>query len=189
MKKALIVIDAQKIYSLEESGYYIENISNIVEKINHVIKAFEKKNDTIIYVKHEHKIDGSDSGRMFDFYGEKGEIEFKENSKEIEFISDLYIAPNSICLNKTRYDAFIGTDLESVLKEKNIEKVVICGFMTNFCCESTARHAHDVDFFVDFVADAMGTPGTEELLPEEISKATIATLESGFAIITNAKEY
>ena len=73
--------------------------------------------------------------------------------------------------------------------EKEIEKVVVCGFMTNFCCESTARHAHDIDYFVDFVIDAMGTPGTEELSPTETTKATIATISSGFAIITNAKEY
>ena len=189
MKKALIVIDAQKIYSAKESEYYVENITCIVDKINQLVKCFEKNNDPIIYIKHEHKIDGSDSGRMFDFYGEEGEIEFKENSTETEYIDTLYIAQNSICLKKTRYDAFIGTNLESVLKEKGIEKVVICGFMTNFCCESTARHAHDIDFYVDFVANAMGTPGTEEFTPEETTKATIATIASGFAVITNTEEY
>ena len=35
--------------------------------------------------------------------------------------------------------------------------------MTNFCCESTARYAHDVDFHVDFISDATGTPGTDNL--------------------------
>lgn len=189
MKKALIVIDAQKIYSLNESGYYVENIADVIDKINHLIKSFERNKDTIIYVKHEHKLDGSDAGRMFDFYGEESDIEFKANSVETEFISNLHIAQDSIFVNKTRYDAFIGTNLESILKEKEIEKVVVCGFMTNFCCESTARHAHDIDYFVDFVIDAMGTPGTEELSPTETTKATIATISSGFAIITNAKEY
>jgi nicotinamidase-related amidase len=120
---------------------------------------------------------------MFDFTGEKGDIEFKKGSVETEFIDGLNVIQGSITISKTRYDAFISTPLDSVLKQNSIEKVVICGFMTNFCCESTARHAHDADYFVDFVSDATGTPGTERLSPEETVQATLATLEAGYATI------
>lgn len=185
MKRALLVIDVQKIYSLEDSDYYVKNFSSIVNNINQMIKSFENQNEPIIYIKHEHSIDGKDAGRMFDFSGESDDIEFRSGSIETEFIDSLYIAKNHSIIIKKRYDAFIGTNLKELLEENYIEKVVICGFMTNFCCESTARHAHDIDYYVDFVADGMGTPGTDFFDSDETTKSTLATIESGFATIVN----
>lgn len=188
MKRALLVIDVQKIYALEESSYFVKNSQTIVENINRLISRFHKQNEMIVYIKHEHNPDGSDSGRMFDFAGEVEDVEFQQNSLEAEFIDGLSIIRNAPVIIKRRYDSFLGTELNNILKENDIEKVVICGFMTNFCCESTARHAHDIDYFVDFVIDAMGTPGTELLTPEETTKATVATIESGFAVVVNTDD-
>lgn len=188
MKRALLVIDVQKIYALEESSYFVENSQTIVKNINHLIDSFYKQDEMIVYIKHEHNPDGSDSGRMFDFAGEVEDVEFKQNTLEAEFIDGLSIIKNAPVIIKRRYDAFLGTELNNILNENDIEKVVICGFMTNFCCESTARHAHDIDYFVDFVIDAMGTPGTELFTPEETTKATVATMESGFAVVVTTDD-
>lgn len=188
MKRALLVIDVQKIYSLEDSDYYVENSQTIVDRINHLIQVFEKNGEMIIYINHQHSPDGNDAGRMFDFTGEVGDVEFQRGSLETEYIDSLNIVKKAIQISKNRYDAFIGTNLNELLKQQDIEKVVICGFMTNFCCESTARHAHDIDYYVDFVIDAMGTPGTELLSPEETTQATVATIESGFAVVVNSND-
>ncbi len=188
MKRALLVIDVQKIYALEDSDYCVNNSLSIVEKINHLIKSFENKGEMVIYIKHEHSTDGSDSGRMFDFAGDNDSVEFARGSVDTEFIDNLYVVKNAPIIIKTRYDAFLGTNLRKLLEQNNIEKVVLCGFMTNFCCESTARHAHDIDYYVDFVIDAMGTPGTDRLSPEETTQATVATIESGFAMVVNSND-
>ena len=188
MKRALLVMDVQKIYALEDSAYYVEELPEIVCKINYLIEKFQKQSEMIIYIKHEHAPDGTDSGRMFDFAGETDEIEFKRNSVEAEFVDNLCVVKDALIITKTRYDAFLYTKLDELLKQNGIEKVVICGFMTNFCCESTARHAHDIDYYVDFAIDAMGTPGTDLLTPEETTKATVATIEAGFAVIVNTND-
>ena len=188
MKRALLVIDVQKIYALEESSYFVGNSQAVVKNINRLIDSFHGQGEMIVYIKHEHNPDGSDSGRMFDFAGDVGSIEFQEGSQEAEFVDALSIIENAPIIIKKRYDAFLGTELNNILQENNIEKVVICGFMTNFCCESTARHAHDIDYFVDFVVDAMGTPGTELLTPEETTTATVATIQEGFAVVVNTDD-
>ncbi len=59
---------------------------------------------------------------------------------------------------KRRYSCFEGTELEAILRSVDASGVAVCGYMTNFCCESTARAAHDRDYFVDFIADATGAP-------------------------------
>ena len=63
---------------------------------------------------------------------------------------------------KRRYSAFLGTDLEAILHTAGVRAVVICGLMTSFCCEATARDAHGRDFEVLFVADANEGPDLED---------------------------
>jgi len=45
--------------------------------------------------------------------------------------------------NKRGLDAFPGTDLEAQLKANGIETVVLAGFLTNCCVESTMRTAYE----------------------------------------------
>lgn len=190
MKSALLVIDAQKIYTNENSELYCKDSVNTIKKINRLIKHFQKNQQPIFLIKHIHKIDGSDLGRMFDFTGKPEEnFNFKENSVEVEYDNKLNKPKESFEIIKTRYSAFIGTNLEEKLKELGVDTLVICGFMTNFCCESTARDAHDRDYFVDFIIDATGTPGTDNFNERKIRKIVSELLSSGFARIKTTKEY
>ncbi|KAK5276063.1 hypothetical protein LTR40_012102, partial [Exophiala xenobiotica] len=42
---------------------------------------------------------------------------------------------------KNTYDAFINTNLTKILETSKIERVVVCGVMTDCCCDTTARSA------------------------------------------------
>ena len=48
---------------------------------------------------------------------------------------------------KHRYDAFIDTDLDLVLRSRAIRTLIVCGVTTNVCVESTARHAFFLDYY------------------------------------------
>lgn len=188
MRQALLVIDVQNIYTNSESDLFVKGNSKILSNINKLINKFREEENLIIFVKHQHKKDLSDLGRMFDFTGKSEETQFIEGEIETDFDKRLKIKKKDIVVIKTRYDAFERTDLQKILEENGINKVVICGFMTNFCCETTARTAHGKDYYVDFVVDATGTPGTDLISPKQTIKATIATLSSGFAVIKNTNE-
>ena len=188
-KKILLVIDCQKVYSLDESETKVEGVEKSLANINEIIKSFNEKGHPIIYIRHIHKADGSDAGKMFSFTGEDEGVGFVENTIDVEYMEDLLIVENPIEIVKNRYSAFVGTTLNDIVKEKNIDTVVIVGFMTNFCCESTARDAHDRDLYVDFIIDATGTPDLENLTQDEIKNATAETLASGYANIHSTQEY
>jgi nicotinamidase-related amidase len=190
VSNALLVIDVQKIYTDPKSEMYSEDAKSTVKKINTLIEEFKQKDEPIIFVRHVHKLDGTDLGRMFDFTGEAEEdFNFKEGTEEIEYDENLIKPAGSAEIVKNRYSAFVGTDLEKRLRKAGVDTVVVCGFMTNFCCESSARDAHDKDFFVDFIIDATGTPGTEKLDQKEVRKVVAELLESGFARIKTTKQY
>ena len=186
---ALLVIDAQKVYSLNHSRLKVNNVESIVENINKIIRYFENKNLPIIYIRHLHDPDGSDAGRMYDFSGKTGKIGFRKESLETEYIDDLIIIKRAPEIIKNRYNSFFNTDLANLLNKLKINRVVIVGFMTNFCCESTARDAHDRDYYVDFILDATGTPGLEKLNQEQIKLASAQTLSAGYANVLKTKKF
>jgi nicotinamidase-related amidase len=186
MKRALLVIDVQKIYTDKTSEYYVENQAEIITNINRLIEKYEK-DSLIVYIAHKNKFDGSDSGRMYDFAGDCGDVEFVEGSASVEYDSKLKLKKGEHIV-KHKYDSFVGTKLYEVLKKNEIEKVIVVGFMTNFCCESTARSAHDLDFYVDFVKDATGTPGTAECAPEMLIETTCSNISAGFGKVVTTED-
>lgn len=190
MKEALIVLDAQKIYTDTESEMYCEGADTTIDNINKLIMLMESDGQPIIMVRHIHKVDGSDLGRLFDFDGEpEDDFTFKEGEVEVEYDDKLILPQESIEIVKNRYSAFAGTKLGDILNKNKVAKVIVCGFMTNFCCESTARDALDQDFYVDFILDATGTPGTEEYDQSKTKEVVSELLGAGFARMLSTKQY
>ncbi|KAF2732492.1 Isochorismatase hydrolase [Polyplosphaeria fusca] len=74
---------------------------------------------------------------------------------------------------KNTYDGFIGTDLKQRLRDLGVERVVICGVITDVCCATTGRSAFCRGFETWLVRDAMGS--TDEKRHEAVLK------EWGFA--------
>lgn len=188
-KRALIVIDVQNIYTNPKSEMYSSDSRKTVERINELVRDFKTRNEPIIYVRHAHKPDGSDAGRLFDYSGEEEDLGFIEGTEEVKFDNRLVLDPAAPVITKNRYSAFKNTELDILLKRLSVERVVICGFMTNFCCESTAREALDMDYFVDFVIDATGTPGTDGMQEAEIRRAVGDMLSAGIARVFKTARY
>jgi nicotinamidase-related amidase len=127
---------------------------------------------------------------MYDYTGEMaGDFDFKEGSDEVAFCPLLTRPLKAVEIVKTRYSAFVGTRLDEALHRLQVDTVIVCGFMTNFCCDSTARDAHDRDFFVDFVVDATGTPGTETMDQDNIRRIVSEFLGAGYARIYSTEDY
>ena len=60
-------------------------------------------------------------------------------------------------IQKTVNSAFIGTDLQALLRENGVDSVVIVGLTTNHCVETTARMAGNLGFDTYVVEDATAT--------------------------------
>lgn len=53
--------------------------------------------------------------------------------------------------------SFTNTDLEAWLRKQGVETLVVSGYMTHMCCDTTARQAVHRGFKVEFLSDATGT--------------------------------
>ena len=52
--------------------------------------------------------------------------------------------------------SFTGTKLEEILKNNGVDTVVICGCMTQMCCNTTVRQAFHIGYKVGFLSNATG---------------------------------
>ena len=189
-RPALLVIDVQNIYAAPESPLFIRSLQSSLRNINALSRAFSAAGRPVIYVRHVHRADGRDCGRMFDFAGESQPVSFVEGQAEAEYVPGLEIVPDGLHITKRRYSCFEGTELDAILRTLGADTLAICGYMTNFCCETTARAAHDKDYFVDFIADATGAPAlSEDFTEPAIIAAVTTTLGNGFARIQSTDSY
>ncbi|KAF2434161.1 Isochorismatase hydrolase [Tothia fuscella] len=60
-------------------------------------------------------------------------------------------------IGKNTYDAFIKTKLDDILKENGIERVIVCGVMTDCCCNTTARSAFNRGYETWLLSDGTGS--------------------------------
>jgi ureidoacrylate peracid hydrolase len=94
---------------------------------------------------------------------------------DYDFVEQLAPAPNDIVLPKPRYSGFAGTALNSMLRSRGIETLLVCGVATNVCVESTIRDAFFLEFFPVLIRDACSQAG-----PDFIQQATIYNVEQFF---------
>lgn len=190
MRTALLLIDVQKVYTTPGSPLFVEGHEAVIANVNRLAHAAEKRGDLLVYVRHVHRKDGSDAGRMFDYLGSPGEIGFLEDSDEVQLDPALKLVPGALQVAKSRYSAFVGTGLDEMLRQRQIDRIVVTGFMTNYCCETTARHGHDLDYYVDFAIDATGCPDASATIKQPLIKSVAsAVLLGGFASVCTTDEY
>lgn len=64
---------------------------------------------------------------------------------------------NEFAIEKHRYDGFIGTDLDIILRSSNIKTLVITGVETNVCVVSTAGTAHNLGYYTIIPRDCVAS--------------------------------
>jgi ureidoacrylate peracid hydrolase len=75
-------------------------------------------------------------------------------TKATEIWPTLAPEPGEAVVTKNRFDAFLNTELDQVLRLRCIEHVLVCGILTNYCVETTAKSAMQRDYRVTVLEDA-----------------------------------
>lgn len=103
------------------------------------------------------------------------------NTWGTEFAKNLDVRDDDIILTKHRVSAFYATSLQAILTARRIQQVMLCGVSTDFAIQTTAREAHDRDYYVSIVQDACAANSIDE------HHNTIQLLEK-FSTIINSND-
>ena len=88
---------------------------------------------------------------------------FVKDTWGCEIVESMAPADGDIVLEGKRgLDAFGSTNLDFILRSKGITTVVLAGFLTNCCVESTMRSAYEKGFEVYTLTDAVGATSLPE---------------------------
>lgn len=94
---------------------------------------------------------------------------------DYEIVEALKPEKQDIVVPKPRYSGFAGTALNSILRSRRIDTLLVCGVATNVCVESTIRDAFFLEYFPILVRDACYQAG-----PEFTQQATVYNVEQFF---------
>lgn len=167
MTRALVVIDVQESFRqrpIWEAG----SNPGIVGKVNQLANFSRGRGDLVVWVLH------SAPGTCSVFDPEFGYV---------RFIDGVDYREGEPILTKSSANAFTTTNLQELLVAHGVAEVVICGIVTEQCCEATARLARDLGFNVTFVTEATATfPIPHRAMP---TTATVAEILADPRTLTN----
>ena len=70
---------------------------------------------------------------------------------------DLDRDASDLVVRKSSGDAFYGTTLEATLRARHVQSLVLMGYATDFCIDTTLRNGASRDFEIYVVSDAHTT--------------------------------
>jgi nicotinamidase-related amidase len=180
-RTALLNIDMQNCF-VENSPVAAPRGREIVPRINKLAEVCRKRGVLVIHTLHLVRPDGSNTGVMGVIIPAIAAGLINKGNKQAELHPDIVVGKNDILLEKPRYGAFHGTDLDLILRNRGVDTVIVTGICTNVCCETTVREANIKVFFI---SDATATFNTPEVSADQIQPVVLATLKAAFAQIEN----
>ena len=170
-RPALLIIDMQNDFVCEGSPYRVAGAAAVIPKIQEVLAEFRKRKLPVFHILRIHRPDGSDV-----------EIIRQEKFKKLPFavagtkgaavIDELAPRAGEYILTKTRMSAFIGTELDLMLRTLGITTVVVTGIQTPNCIRTTVFDAIAYNYPAIIVDDAVGAA------TEEIHRANLRDMEN-----------
>jgi nicotinamidase-related amidase len=176
---ALLIIDMQNDFVIPGAPVPAPGALEIIPRIAALAGRARAKAVPVLYTQEMHRADGSDFGIELEFEPEH----CLEGTPGLDIVDGLRPAPGDrLIRGKRRYDAFLGTDLELVLRAARVENLIVTGVCTDICVSATVQHARNLDFRCFVASDA--TAGTSPRRHE----AALLCLEHVFAHVGTASE-
>lgn len=138
MKTAVLVIDVQR--ALSSGPFAAYEAGRVVDRINHVIDRARGVGAPVVIVQHE-----------------ESEGPFAFGSDGWQSDAALHALPSDVHVRKATPDSFHKTDLHEKLRSMAIEQLVVCGFQSEYCIDSTTRRALALGYPVTLVSDGHST--------------------------------
>jgi nicotinamidase-related amidase len=154
---AILVIDVQTV--LSTGPWAVHDAANVISRINGITQRARAAGVPVVLVQHE-----------------EAEGPMQHGGAGWPLAAELQQEPGDIRLRKTGSDAFHLTDLDALLKAQGVQQLVICGFQSDFCVDSTTRRALALGYPVLLVADGHATLDNGLLSAAQISAHHTATL-------------
>jgi nicotinamidase-related amidase len=171
MTSALLVIDFQN--GLIATEPPPGDAANVTARINALTSRAREAGVPVVFIRHEDE-------------------ELIPDTHAWQLIDALDVRADDPIVDKLSCDSFHNTELEALLERLGAERLVICGYASEFCVDSTVRGAVAHGYPVTLAADAHTThdkPHADAASIREHHNTTLASIGSyGVPIVAVATE-
>jgi len=122
MKTALLIIDMQR-GPFDETPKF--DAAGLVRRINRLAESVRGSGGDVIFIQHK---------------GPEGDP-LHPGQPGWRLLPDLAVGPSDVIVGKSSCDSFLHTALAEVLQERGTEQLIITGFATDYCVDTTVRSA------------------------------------------------
>lgn len=157
MKSAILVIDVQRFLFDPEPQPF--EATKVVQRINSLTAWGRNSDHIVVFVQHEQ---------------DNTPMEYKSEGWQLQ--SALAVTFEDKFIRKTTPDSFLNTDLEVLLRQQEVEHLIVCGYATEFCVDTTVRRAAGLGYSVELVSDAHTTHDKDHATGEVIRNHHNCTL-------------
>jgi nicotinamidase-related amidase len=148
--QALLIVDVQK--GLFHGPPVPHDAENTLGRINSLLSQARIAGVPVIFIQHDGTVkDGLEPG-----------------SSDWQLHPELERKESDLVIRKTACDSFYGTRLLETLKGLSAREIIVCGYATEFCVETTVRRAASERFDVILASDAHTTKDRPILSAKEI---------------------
>ena len=166
----LIMIDCQNTYT--RGPLELDGVQAALDQAEALLDRARSAGIPVIHIQHD-----AGPGSPYDVRGESGAIVDRVAPRDGE--------PTIV---KTYPNSFTGTKLDSLLKQGPERPLLLAGFMTHMCVNSTARGAFSLGHASTVVAGATATrdlPGTDGRVVEAaaLQAASLASIADLFGVV------
>lgn len=167
---ALVMIDLQNTY--REGVMRLEGVEPAIREAKALLERAREAGIPVFHVRHD-----AGPGSPYDVTAAIGQISDEVAPRDGEPV-----------ITKAYPSSFVGTDLQAQLERANVKDVILAGFMTHMCVNSTARSAFSLGFRPTVVAAATATralPGPDgtTVPAAALQAASLAGLSDLFAVV------
>ena len=168
---ALVIIDMQR--DFVDPGGFGEALGNDVSLLRkaiaptkRVLEAARKRGLLVIHTREGHRPDLADlpeakklRGRLKTGIGDAGPMGriLVRGEYGHDIIDELRPAPGEPVVDKPGKGAFYATDLGSMLQNRGIRQLVVCGVTTDVCVNTRVREANDRGYDCLVLEDCVGS--------------------------------
>ena len=174
MTSALVVIDAQQEYFAPIGKVVLPDGPAAVARIGRALAWARGERLPIVHVVHESR--------------RPNPATFAPGSPALEIHPEAGPAAGEPVMTKHLPGSFTGTDLEKFLRKRGVERLLVSGFMTQMCVDTTARQAAHLGFAVTVLADACAAksvtgPDGVAITAEQVHRTHLGSLQGFLADI------
>jgi nicotinamidase-related amidase len=169
----LIIVDAQKEYT--EGVLPLPGVRAATEQIAHLLARARAAHTSVIHVVQH----GRRGGKICD-----------PDEPFVAIFDELHPRAGEAVVVKSLPSSFKATTLEAEIKKTGRKNLIVVGFMTHMCVNSTVRDAAEAGYFCTVVASACATrhlpDGHGAMIPAEVvHAANLAALRDRFAVVVD----